>query len=91
MEEALQALPTCLDERALQAFKSIPPANKPTLPGAYIQMANVFEPPSSARMKFSLRRREEGELPLAFHCSLLALAQAAYPDLEGRALDSMAL
>ncbi|XP_061438043.1 uncharacterized protein LOC133363050 [Lethenteron reissneri] len=42
-------------------------------------------------LKFSLRRREEGELPLAFRCSLLALAQAAYPDLYGRALDSMAL
>ncbi|CAM9175961.1 unnamed protein product [Lampetra planeri] len=54
-------------------------------------MANVFEPPSCAQLKFSLRRREEGELPLAFRCSLLALAQAAYPDLYGRALDSMAL
>ncbi|CAM9511506.1 unnamed protein product [Lampetra fluviatilis] len=57
----------------------------------YMQMDNVFEPPSSARLKFSLRRREEGELPLAFRCSLLALAQTAYPDLQGRALDSMAL
>ncbi|XP_061407116.1 uncharacterized protein LOC133342164 [Lethenteron reissneri] len=91
MEEALPALPTCLDERALQAFKSIHPANRATLPAAYIQMANVFEPPSTAQLKFSLRRREEGELPLAFRCSLLALAQAAYPDLYGRALDSMAL
>ncbi|CAM9768724.1 unnamed protein product [Lampetra planeri] len=91
MEEALPALPTCLDERALQAFKSIHPANRATLPAAYIQMANVFEPPSCTQLKFSLRRREEGELPLAFRCSLLALAQAAYPDLYGRALDSMAL
>ncbi|CAM9458186.1 unnamed protein product [Lampetra fluviatilis] len=62
-----------------------------SLPAAYAQMAAVFEPPSSARLKFSLWRREEGEPPLAFRSSLLALAWAAYPDLEGAALDSLAL
>ncbi|CAN0167442.1 unnamed protein product [Lampetra fluviatilis] len=60
-----------------------------TLQSAYQQMAAVFQPPSSARLKFSVRQREEGEWPMAFHCSLLA--RAAYPDLEGRALDPLAL
>ncbi|CAM9861632.1 unnamed protein product [Lampetra planeri] len=54
-------------------------------------MAAAFEPPSSAHLKFSLRRREEGEPPLDFRSSLLALARAAYPDPEGAALDSLAL
>ncbi|CAN0198373.1 unnamed protein product [Lampetra planeri] len=81
MEEALQALPTCLDAQALQAYRSIPPADRATLQAAYQHMAAVFEPSSSACIKFSMRRREEGESPLAFRGSLLALAQAAYPDL----------
>ncbi|CAN0410856.1 unnamed protein product [Lampetra fluviatilis] len=85
-EEALWALLTCLDARALQAFKSIPPADRASLQSAYQQMAAVFEPPSSGRLKFSMQRREEGESPLAFRCSLLALAQAAYPNLVGKAL-----
>nr|XP_032814116.1 uncharacterized protein LOC116944544 isoform X1 [Petromyzon marinus] len=55
------------------------------------QMAVVFEPPSRARLKFSTRRRKEGKSPLAFRCALLALARAAYPDLEGMGLDSLAL
>ncbi|CAN0342128.1 unnamed protein product [Lampetra planeri] len=90
-EEALCALPTCLDARALQAFLSILPADKSTLQSAYHQMAEVFEPPSAACLKFTARRREEGESPLAFCCSLLALARAAYPVVEGGALDSLAL
>ncbi|CAM9832449.1 unnamed protein product [Lampetra planeri] len=53
MEEALRALPTCLDDRALQAFQSISPVDRASLPAAYQQMAAVFESPSSACLKFS--------------------------------------
>ncbi|CAN0435129.1 unnamed protein product [Lampetra fluviatilis] len=61
------------------------------LQAACQQMTAVFEPSSRARFKFSTRRREEGESLLAFRCALLALAQATYPDLEGKGLDSLAL
>nr|XP_032836322.1 uncharacterized protein LOC116957969 [Petromyzon marinus] len=54
-------------------------------------MAEVLEPPDKARLKFTARRREEGESPLAFCCSLLELARAAYPDVKGTALDSLVL
>ncbi|CAM9737093.1 unnamed protein product [Lampetra fluviatilis] len=90
-EEALRALPTCLDAWALQAYQSIPLADRATVQAACQQMAAVFEPPSSARLKFFIRRWKEGESPLAFRCWLLELAKATYPDLEGRGLDSLAL
>ncbi|CAN0417936.1 unnamed protein product [Lampetra fluviatilis] len=51
MEEALWALPTCLDNRVLQALKSIPPADRASLPATYQQMAAVFEPLSSTRLE----------------------------------------
>ncbi|CAN0105873.1 unnamed protein product [Lampetra planeri] len=58
---------------------------------AYAQMAAIFEPPSSARQKFLLRKRGEAETPLAFCSSLLVLGRAAYPNMDGAALDSLAL
>ncbi|CAM9528892.1 unnamed protein product [Lampetra planeri] len=40
-EEALRALPTTLDDDALVAFDSIPPADRATLPQAYTQLAAI--------------------------------------------------
>ncbi|CAN0209302.1 unnamed protein product [Lampetra fluviatilis] len=44
-----------------------------------------------SRRKFLLRRREEGESPLAFRSALLALGRAAYPRMDRVAPDSLAL
>ncbi|CAM9571087.1 unnamed protein product [Lampetra planeri] len=80
-----------LDDRALAAFQSIPPADRATFPMAYAQRAAIFELPSSACLNFSSWRQEEAKTSLAFHSSLLALAQAAYPTMDGAVLDSLAL
>ncbi|CAM9301038.1 unnamed protein product [Lampetra planeri] len=79
-EEALDALPTLLDDVSLAVFHSIPTEKKKMLKDAFAEMAEVYEPTSDAQRKFMHRCRGANESPLAYRGALLALALAAYPD-----------
>ncbi|CAM9645532.1 unnamed protein product [Lampetra planeri] len=78
-EIVLKALPSALDDDALAAFISVPPADRSTLPQAMKQLTAVSDPPSHSRHRFADRKRGINETPLAYRSFLLALARAAYP------------
>ncbi|CAN0301366.1 unnamed protein product [Lampetra planeri] len=90
-DEALGALPTLLDDVSLGVFRSIPAAKKKTLRDAFVEMAEFYDPPTSATRKFMLRRRASEESPLAYRGALMALAMAAYPDATADLLDPLIL
>ncbi|CAN0395050.1 unnamed protein product [Lampetra planeri] len=89
--EALQALPTTLDDDALAAFDAIPPEDRGTLPKALAEMGAIFDPPSKVRHKVAARWWGEADTPLAFRSALMSLATAAYPKMDHEGLDSMVL
>ncbi|CAN0117190.1 unnamed protein product [Lampetra fluviatilis] len=89
--EALPALPTTLDDDALEAFDAILSGDKSTLPQALAQMAENFVPPSNKCQKFSTRRRVEAETPLTFRSTLMVLAKSAYPGIDHIGRDSLVL
>ncbi|CAM9371543.1 unnamed protein product [Lampetra planeri] len=90
-EEALRSLLMAFDDDSLAVLNAIPAMDQATLPQACAQMAAIFDPPSNAHRRFLLRRRGEAETHLAFCSALLALGQAAYPNMDTAALDSLAL
>ncbi|CAM9804349.1 unnamed protein product [Lampetra planeri] len=90
-EEALGALPTLLDDVSLGVFRSIPASKKKTLRDALAEMAEFYDPPTSATRKFMSRRRGSEESPLAYRGALMALALAAYPDAMADHLDPLIL
>ncbi|XP_078467102.1 uncharacterized protein LOC144730286 [Lampetra planeri] len=89
--EALEALPTLLDDVSLAVFRSIPATKKTTLRDAFTEMAEFYDPPTAATRKFMSRRRGSEESPLAYRGALLALAMAAYPDSSADLLDPLIL
>ncbi|CAN0112224.1 unnamed protein product [Lampetra planeri] len=91
MEEALDTLPTLLDDVSLAVFRSIPSEKKKTLKAAFAEMADVYEPPSDAQRKFMHHQQGSNESPLAYRGALLALAMAAYPDATPDVLDPLIL
>ncbi|CAN0420758.1 unnamed protein product [Lampetra fluviatilis] len=90
-EEALGALPTLLDDVSLGVFRSIPASKKKTLRDAFAEMAEFYDPPTSATRKFMSHRRGSEESPLAYRGALMALAMAAYPDATADHLDPLIL
>ncbi|CAN0336039.1 unnamed protein product [Lampetra planeri] len=90
-DEALGALPTLLDDVSLGVFRSIPASKKKTLRDAFAEMAEFYDPPTSATRKFMSRRRALEESPLAYRGALMALAMAAYPDATADHLDPLIL
>ncbi|CAN0200434.1 unnamed protein product [Lampetra planeri] len=88
-EEALDALPTLLDDQALAVFRSIPLEKKKTLKDVYAEMAEVYEPPSDSQQKFMQRTRGSNESPLAYHGALLVVA--ANPDSNPDTLNPLIL
>ncbi|CAN0381891.1 unnamed protein product [Lampetra planeri] len=90
-EEALDALPTLLDDISLAVFRSIPLEKKKTFKDAFAEVAEVYEPPSNAQRKLMHRCRGANEFPLAYHGTLLAFAMAAYPDSTLDILDPLIL
>ncbi|CAN0199036.1 unnamed protein product [Lampetra planeri] len=89
--EVLKALPTALDDEALAIFKAILLEWRTTLQAACHEMAEIFDPPSNAKIKCQQRKREEAELPLFNRSALIALSQAAYSRLDEPVLDSLAM
>ncbi|XP_078449975.1 uncharacterized protein LOC144717990 [Lampetra planeri] len=89
--EALEALPTLLDDVSLAVFRSIPVTKKTTLRDAFTEMVEFYDPPTAATRKFMSRRRGSEESPLAYRGALLALAMAAYPDSSADLLDPLIL
>ncbi|XP_061430900.1 uncharacterized protein LOC133357125 [Lethenteron reissneri] len=90
-DEALGALPTLLDDVSLGVFRSIPASKKKTLRDAFAEMAEFYDPPTSATRKFMSHRRGSEESPLAYRGALMALAMAAYPDATADHLDPLIL
>ncbi|XP_078468275.1 uncharacterized protein LOC144731181 [Lampetra planeri] len=90
-DEALGALPTLLDDVSLGVFRSIPASKKKTLQDAFAEMAEFYDPPTSATRKFMSHRRGSEESPLAYQGALMALAMAAYPDATADHLDPLIL
>lgn len=89
--EALEALPTLLDDVSLAVSRSIPASRKKTLKDAFAEMAEFYEPPSAAHRKIMQRRRGPEETPLASRGALFVLAMAAYPESSADLLDSLIL
>ncbi|CAN0435596.1 unnamed protein product [Lampetra fluviatilis] len=54
-EEALDALPTLLDDISLAVFRSMPAEKKTTLREAFAEMAEIYEPPLDTQRKFVQR------------------------------------
>ncbi|CAN0419067.1 unnamed protein product [Lampetra fluviatilis] len=90
-DEALEALPTMLDDVSLAVFRSIPSGRKNTLRDAFAEMSEICEPPSNAQRKFMHRRRGVNESPLAYRGALVALTMAAYPNPTADLLDPLIL
>ncbi|CAN0182100.1 unnamed protein product [Lampetra planeri] len=89
--EALRALLSALDDDALAAFLTIPPADRTTLQQGLRQMAAIYGPPSNVEHRFAARRQGEAETPFAFRSALLKLAKAAFPRMDHDGLDSLVL
>ncbi|XP_078458316.1 WD repeat-containing protein 97 isoform X5 [Lampetra planeri] len=89
--EALEALPTLLDDASLKFFCSIPAEKKATLRGAFDEMAEAYEPPSDVHRRFVQRNRAPEESPVAYRGALIALAMAAYPDTKPDLLEPLIL
>ncbi|XP_061411280.1 uncharacterized protein LOC133344965 [Lethenteron reissneri] len=79
-----------LDGDALAMFRSIP-ADKKTLPQAFQEMAEVYEPPDDRTKKFQHRWWGSSELPLAYRSALMALAVDAYPNVTQELLDPLVM
>ncbi|CAN0382722.1 unnamed protein product [Lampetra planeri] len=56
--EAVEALPTFLDDVSLAVFRSILAEKKATLREAFAEMAEVYEPPSDTHRKFVQQQRD---------------------------------
>ncbi|CAN0119854.1 unnamed protein product [Lampetra fluviatilis] len=91
VDVALRALPSTLDDVALATFLTIPQKDRSTLQQALDQMALVYGPPSETRHRFTSRKREADETPLAYRSTMMALAQAAYPRMDDVGIDAVAL
>ncbi|XP_078476934.1 uncharacterized protein LOC144737926 isoform X1 [Lampetra planeri] len=88
---ALRALPAMLDDNALAAFMSARRSDRSTLKAALGLMARVYGPPSACRYHFYARRKADTETALAYRTALLALADAAFPQMDEEGQDAMVL
>ncbi|CAN0407143.1 unnamed protein product [Lampetra planeri] len=89
--EALRALPAALDDDALAAFLAILPPERSTLTQAFNRMTSIYKPPANAGHKFATRRKGEDESALAFRSALLALAKAAFPEMDHDGINTLVL
>ncbi|XP_078477095.1 uncharacterized protein LOC144738063 [Lampetra planeri] len=89
--EALDALPTLLDDVSLGVFRSITASKKKKLRDAFAEMAEFYNPQMAATRKFMSRRRGPEESPLAYRGALVGLAMAAYPNATANHLDPLIL
>ncbi|XP_078740282.1 uncharacterized protein LOC144953581 [Lampetra fluviatilis] len=89
--EALEVLPTLLDDKSLKFFCSIAAVKKATLKGAFAEMAEVYEPQDDAHRRFVQRQWATEESPVAFRGAVLELAMAAYPETEPDLLEPLIL
>ncbi|CAM9674685.1 unnamed protein product [Lampetra fluviatilis] len=89
--EALEVLPTLLDDESVRFFRSITADKKKTLCGVFEEMADAYEPPDDAHRRFAQRQRAPEESPVAFRGAVLELAMAAYPDTPQDLLEPLIL
>ncbi|CAN0110521.1 unnamed protein product [Lampetra fluviatilis] len=89
--EALEVLPTLLDDESVRFFRSITADKKKTLCGVFEEMADAYEPPDDAHWRFAQRQRAPEESPVAFRGAVLELAMAAYPDTPQDLLEPLIL
>ncbi|CAN0421749.1 unnamed protein product [Lampetra planeri] len=89
--EALEVLPTLLDDKSLKFFRSIAAAKKATLKGAFDEMAEAYEPPDDAHRRFVQRQRAPEESLVAFQGAVVELAMAAYPETVPDLLEPLIL
>ncbi|XP_078739332.1 uncharacterized protein LOC144952714 [Lampetra fluviatilis] len=61
--EALEVLPTLLDDESVRFFRSITADKKKTLCGVFEEMADAYEPPDDAHRRFAQRQRAPEESP----------------------------
>ncbi|XP_078736774.1 uncharacterized protein LOC144950510 [Lampetra fluviatilis] len=87
--EALEVLPTLLDDESVRFFRSIKATRKTTLKGVFEEMAEAYEPPDDAHRRFVQRQRAPEESPVAFRGAVLELAMATYPDTEPDLLEPL--
>ncbi|XP_078733241.1 uncharacterized protein LOC144947761 isoform X3 [Lampetra fluviatilis] len=89
--EALEVLPTLLDDESVRFFRSIKAEKKKTLRGVFDEMADAYEPPDDAHRRFVQRQRAPEESPVAYRGAVLELAMAAYPETEPDLLEPLIL
>ncbi|CAN0285915.1 unnamed protein product [Lampetra planeri] len=89
--EALEVLPTLLDDESVRFFRSIATDKKATLCGVFQEMADAYEPPDDAHRRFAQRQRAPEESPVAFRGAVLELAMAAYPETPQDLLEPLIL
>ncbi|CAM9773884.1 unnamed protein product [Lampetra fluviatilis] len=89
--EALEVLPTLLDDESVRFFRSITADKKKTLCGVFGEMADAYEPPDDAHRRFAQRQRAPEESPVAFRGAVLELAMAAYPETPQDLLEPLIL
>ncbi|CAM9379086.1 unnamed protein product [Lampetra planeri] len=89
--EALEVLPTLLDDESMRFFRSIKAEKKKTLRGVFDEMADAYEPPDDAHRRFVQRQRAPEESPVAYRGAVLELAMAAYPETEPDLLEPLIL
>ncbi|XP_061416179.1 uncharacterized protein LOC133347696 [Lethenteron reissneri] len=89
--EALEVLPTLLDDESVRFFRSIRAEKKRTLYGVFQEMADAYEPPDDAHRRFAQRQRAPEESPVAYRGAVLDLAMAAYPDTTPDLLEPLIL
>ncbi|CAN0435762.1 unnamed protein product [Lampetra fluviatilis] len=89
--EELWARPAALDDNALAALVTIPPADWATLHQAMQQMAVICGPLSNTHHRFAAWRCGDTETPLAFCSVLLALVKVAYPRMHKEGIDALVM
>ncbi|XP_078715459.1 uncharacterized protein LOC144933958 [Lampetra fluviatilis] len=89
--EALEVLPTLLDDESVRLFRSIKAENLKTLRGVFDEMADAYEPPDDAHRRFVQRQRAPEKSPVAYRGAVLELAMAAYPETEPDLLEPLIL
>ncbi|CAM9403418.1 unnamed protein product [Lampetra fluviatilis] len=89
--EVLLVLPAALDDHALAALITILKPERATMHLALRRMSKVYGPPSDINHHFAVRRWTSAESPLAFRRALLAMAMAAYPQMDNEAIDALVL
>ncbi|CAN0117788.1 unnamed protein product [Lampetra planeri] len=89
--EALEVLPTLLDDESVRFFRSITAKRKRTLSGVFDEMADAYEPPDDAHRRFAQRQRAPEESPVAYRGAVLELAMAAYPETKPDLLEPLIL